>query len=102
MTCCCIFQSFTGCGVMNYDPAKKDEVRRGLRECLNHLEVKRSLLGPFEFSVSLGIAVDAPEKMPLIPGISQERHDRAPDSGNRKTAGYSAAGLRHRKAEPAG
>ena len=59
------FQSFTGCGVMNYDPAKKDEVRRGLRECLNHLEVKRSLLGPFEFSVSLGIAVDAPEKMPL-------------------------------------
>ena len=59
------FQSCTGCGVMNYDPAKKDEVRRGLRECLNHLEVKRSLLGPFEFSVSLGIAVDAPEKMPL-------------------------------------
>ena len=59
------FQSFTGCGVMNYDPAKKDEVRRGLRESLNHLEVKRSLLGPFEFSVSLGIAVDAPEKMPL-------------------------------------
>ena len=45
------FQSCTGCGVMNYDPAKKDEVRRGLR--------------PFEFSVSLGIAVDAPEKMPL-------------------------------------
>lgn len=40
-------------------------MRRGLRECLNHLEVKRSLLGPFEFSVSLGIAVDAPEKMPL-------------------------------------
>lgn len=54
------FQSYTGYGVLNYDSAGKDEIRRGLRECLNHLEVKKSLLGPYEFSVSMGTAEEGP------------------------------------------
>lgn len=57
------FQAYTGYGVMNYDSSRKDEVRRGLRECLSQLEIKRNLLGPLAFSISLGTAVESPGQM---------------------------------------
>lgn len=59
------FQSYTGYGVMNYDSACKDDVRRGLRECLNHLEVKKNLLGSLDCSISVGTAVENPGQMPV-------------------------------------
>lgn len=58
------FQAEAGYGVVNYDLDKKDEVRRGLRECLNHLEVKKNLLGPLDFSIALGTAVESPAGLP--------------------------------------
>lgn len=57
------FQSYTGYGLVNYDLGGKDEVRRGLRECLNHLEVKKNLLGPLNFTISLGAAVESPDRL---------------------------------------
>ena len=52
------FQDYTGYGILNYEFAKKSEVRRQLRECLNLLEAKKSLYGPVEFSLALGAAVN--------------------------------------------
>lgn len=57
------FQSYTGYGVVNCDLAGKDELRRGLRECLNHLEVKKNLFGPLNYTISLGAAVENPGRL---------------------------------------
>ena len=54
------FQSYTGYGLLNYDSGRRDEVRRGLRECLSHLEVKKDLMGPLDFTLSLGVPAAAP------------------------------------------
>lgn len=54
------FEAFSGYGILNYDSANKEQVRRALRECLNHLEIKRNLLGPLNFSLSVGTAEDCP------------------------------------------
>lgn len=57
------FQSYTGYGVMNYEAAQKDQVRKCLRECFNQASAKKNLFGPVEFSLSLGTAVREPEEI---------------------------------------
>ncbi len=49
-------------GVMNYSTAKKDDIRRIMRDCMNQLDAQKSLFAPIVFSISLGRSVkSAPE-----------------------------------------
>lgn len=51
-------------GIMNYATAKKDDVRRIVRDCMNQLEVQKRLFEPIAFSVALGCAVKSAEEIP--------------------------------------
>lgn len=52
-------------GVMNYASVKKDDIRRILRDCMNQLEVQKSLFESIAFSVALGCAVKSAEEIPI-------------------------------------
>lgn len=57
------FQDYTGYGILNYETEQKAEVRKNLRTCLNLLDAQKSLYGPVEFSLALGMAVTDCEKL---------------------------------------
>lgn len=59
------FRAFRAYGILNFPPKKKDEVRRALRSCLNHLIGQRMLYGNIDFSAALGICVERPEDLNL-------------------------------------
>ena len=48
------FQEYAGCGILNYAPEERDEVRRRLREFLQQLEACKNLFGKVDFSLGLG------------------------------------------------
>lgn len=62
-----VFQFFgsAGYGALNYDPQKSAQVRRVLRQGLNQLEAQKFIFGDLKFSLAVGKAVDAAEKLPL-------------------------------------
>jgi len=59
------FYGSAGYGVLNYEPQKRDQIRRALRQCLNQLEAGKFIFGELEFSLAVGKAVDTAEKLPL-------------------------------------
>ena len=56
-------QGFACAGILNYAPQKKEEVRRALKNCINQLELQKSLFRPVSFSVALGSGKSAPEEL---------------------------------------
>lgn len=50
-------------GILNYQPEKKEEIRKGMKSCINQLELQKSLFRPVSFSVALGKAVEVPEEL---------------------------------------
>ena len=59
------FHESAGFGIASYAPQNAGLVRRALRQCLNQLETQKPLFGPVEFTLAVGIAVGAAEKLPL-------------------------------------
>jgi len=60
------FHGSAGYGVLNYEPKRHDQIRRGLRQYLNQLVAQKLILGDVEFSLAVSKAVDAAEKLPII------------------------------------
>ncbi len=52
-------------GFLNYETGKKEEVRRGLKDCLNQLKSQQDLYGPVKFSLAVGRAAADPEELKL-------------------------------------
>lgn len=50
-------------GILNYQPEKKEEIRKGMKSCINQLELQKSLFRPISFSVALGRASEVPEEL---------------------------------------
>lgn len=59
------FQDYAGYGILIYQEEKRSEVRKAMREWLNHLDAKKRLFGEVEFSLALGRAVKEPEELSL-------------------------------------
>ena len=54
------FDDATAIGVMNYAGVQQDMLRTQLRNALNQLVAEKSLFGAIEFSLALGVRVNAP------------------------------------------
>ncbi len=52
-------------GFLNYRPGRKEEVRKGLKDCLNQLRSQQALYGPAQFSLAVGRAAAVPEELKL-------------------------------------
>ncbi|MDD2970884.1 MAG: response regulator [Lachnospiraceae bacterium] len=50
-------------GILNYAVKNQSDVRRIMRDCLNQLTVQKSILGPIDFSMAMGIPVKRPEEL---------------------------------------
>ena len=50
-------------GILNYEKARQEEIRRALKDCLSQIEMQKSLFGSASFSMSLGRAVRQPEQL---------------------------------------
>ena len=50
-------------GFLNYGSGRKEEVRRGLKDCLNQLKSQQVLYGPVQFSLAVGRAAENPEEL---------------------------------------
>lgn len=57
-------QDFICMGILNYDEGKQEEIRKGMKFCINQLEVQKSLFRPVSFSAGLGNVSKDPEKLP--------------------------------------
>lgn len=47
----------TAYGIIHYPAKVQDDIRRNLRDCLNQLTVQKSMLGPVDFTIALGMPV---------------------------------------------
>lgn len=56
-------QDFTCMGILNYEEGKQEEIRKGMKFCINQLEVQKSLFRPVSFSAGLGNASKEPERL---------------------------------------
>lgn len=56
-------QDFICVGIMNYDDGKQEEIRKGMKICINQLEVQKNLFRPVAFSAGLGNAFKEPDKL---------------------------------------
>ncbi len=50
-------------GILNYGNGKREEVRRGLKDCLNQLKAQQALYGPVQVTLAAGRAVGSPEEL---------------------------------------
>lgn len=58
------FHGPAGYGALNYEPRRRDQIRRELRSCLNQLETQKPIFGSVEFTLAVGSAADTAEKLP--------------------------------------
>lgn len=59
------FYRSAGYGILNFEPQKRDDIRRALRNCFNQLESQKYFFGAVEFSLAIGQAVDDAEALPI-------------------------------------
>jgi two-component system response regulator YesN len=50
-------------GILNYGKGRQEEVRRGLKDCLNQLKAQQALYGPVQICLAVGRAVESPEEL---------------------------------------
>lgn len=56
-----VVKEFSCIGVINYDKNRRDEIRKVLKNCLNQMELQKSLFQPVTFSMSIGDAFEEAE-----------------------------------------
>lgn len=64
---CCGFllgvRGFWCLGILNYEKARQEQVRRMLKDCLGQIEMQKNLFSSISFSMSLGSAILRPEQL---------------------------------------
>lgn len=54
-------RGFTCVGIINYEHAQQEKIRKALKSCLSQLELQKSLFSPVSFSLSVGSTFEEPE-----------------------------------------